>query len=175
MVTISLAPIEDITQGYTQILRSVAKSYLAGYLGTAYVPGRISESEIIFAASIPHLAVSSAVFVLLAALIILAQFRPGKGTQFTLVNVAAAVHGSELPAQFAQVKAGQSAGVYGHTDVEAEGSIKTDETDGSLGNGRMRRVGGESPDEQQDVVETLGEKRIFMQRRADGSPVLYLS
>ncbi|KAF8451169.1 hypothetical protein L210DRAFT_987352 [Boletus edulis BED1] len=65
-------------------------AYLAGYLGTAYIPGHISETEPVFAASIPNLAVVSAGFALLAALIVLAHFRPSKGVQFTLVNVAAA-------------------------------------------------------------------------------------
>ncbi|KAH0839482.1 hypothetical protein J3R83DRAFT_294 [Lanmaoa asiatica] len=185
--TISPAPIEDITQGYTQILQSAAKcafplpasrwsivfnlravlsitAYLAGYLGTAYVPGRISASEIVFAASIPNLAVSSAVFVLLAALIVLAHFRPGKGIEFTLVNVTAAVHGSELPAQFAQIKAEQAAGVYGHADMEA----------GAEGD-KGRHVGCDPSDDHQDIMEMMGERRIFMQRRVDGSPVLHIS
>jgi hypothetical protein len=199
MVTIFPAPIEDITQGYTQILRSSAKctfivsfsfsyyfflfdlcalfctAYLAGYLGTAYVPGRISDSEIVFAASIPNLAVSTAVFALLTVLIILAHFRPGKGAEFTLVNVAAAVHGSDLPAQFARIKAGQPVSVYEHADVEAEGDPEFDETDSTLGSGRVRRVGGDSLDDQQDITEMLGKRRIFMRRRADGSPVLYIS
>lgn len=197
MATIVPAPIENVTQGYTQILRSSAKcafivsfscwfvqfnlcavsckAYLAGYLGTAYVPGRISDSKIVFAASIPNLAVSTAVFALLAVLIVIAHFRPGKGTEFTLVNVAAAVHGSELPARFARIKADQPGSVYEHTDVEAEGDTTTDETEGTLGNSKVRRVGGDPPGDWQDITEMLGERRIFMQRRADDSPVLYIS
>lgn len=149
-------------------------AYLNGYLGTAYVPGRISATELVFAASIPNLAVSSAVFVLLIALIILAHFRPSKGVEFTLVNVAAAVHGSELPAQFAQIKAGQAAGEYGYIDVEAEGGPTTDGKGGAVGKGEVHHVGGTVPKNQQDIMEVLGNKRIFMQRRADGSPVLHM-
>ncbi|KAF9233532.1 hypothetical protein BU15DRAFT_80027 [Melanogaster broomeanus] len=104
-VTITLAPLEDITKGYTQIIQSAAKSYLTGSLGTAYVPGRVSTTEVFFSSSIPNVAVSTVIFIILAVLIILAQFRPGRGTEFTLINVVAAVHGSELPAQFAQMKA----------------------------------------------------------------------
>ncbi|KAF8436820.1 hypothetical protein L210DRAFT_3505600 [Boletus edulis BED1] len=171
LVTIGPAPIEDITQGYAQVLQSSAKSYLAGYLGTAYVPGRISETEPVFAASIPNLAVASAGFALLAALIVLAHFRPSKGVQFTLVNVAAAVYGSELPEKFVQMKAEQAAAsdVYGDIDEEVEGDR---ETDRALGKGKSPHDRDNAPDDQQGM---LTDRRIFMRRRADGSPVLHMS
>ncbi|KAF9236444.1 hypothetical protein BU15DRAFT_77025 [Melanogaster broomeanus] len=115
-VTITLAPLEDITRGYAQIIQSAAKcvccaakSYLGGNVGMAYVPGRVSTTEIIFSSSIPNVVVSTVIFTILTVLIVLAQFRSGKGTEFTLINVAAAFHGSELPAQFAQMKAEQMA------------------------------------------------------------------
>ncbi|KAF9236446.1 hypothetical protein BU15DRAFT_77027 [Melanogaster broomeanus] len=146
-VTITLAPLEDITKGYTQIIQSAAKSYLGGYLGTAYVPGRVSTTEVIFSSSIPNVAVSTVIFVILAVLIILAQFRPGKGTEFTLINVAAVVHGSELPAQFAQMKAEQMSDF----------------------------VPSDPKDVQQDIAEMLGERKIFLQRRPDGSGVLHIT
>ncbi|KAF9236450.1 hypothetical protein BU15DRAFT_77031 [Melanogaster broomeanus] len=149
-LTITLAPLEDITKGYTQIIQSAAKSYLAGYLGTAYVPGRLSTTEVIFSSSIPNVAVSTVIFIILAVLIILAQFRPGKGTEFTLINVVAAVHGSELPAQFAQMKAQQMADF-------------------------VPSVMGDHKDVQQDTAEMLGERKIFLQRRPDGSGVLHIS
>ncbi|KAG6375169.1 hypothetical protein JVT61DRAFT_3377 [Boletus reticuloceps] len=167
LVTIGPAPIEDITQGYAHILQSSAKSYLAGYLGTAYVPGRISETE---PASIPNLAVASAGFALLAALIVLAHFRPSKGVQFTLVNVAAAVYGSELPEKFVQMKAEQAADGYGGIDEEAVGGDR--ETDHALGKGKSHHDKGNAPDDQQGM---LTDRRIFMRRRADGSPVLHMS
>ncbi|KAF9233534.1 hypothetical protein BU15DRAFT_66529 [Melanogaster broomeanus] len=149
-VTITLAPLEDITEGYTQIIQSAAKSYLAEYLGTAYVPGRVSTTEIMFSSSIPNVAVSTAIFIILAVFIILAQFRPGKGTEFTLINVAAAVHGSEIPAQFAQMKAEQMADF-------------------------VPSVMGNHKDVQHDVAEMLGERKIFLQRRPDGSGVLHIT
>ncbi|KAF9236448.1 hypothetical protein BU15DRAFT_77029 [Melanogaster broomeanus] len=149
-VTITLAPLEDITKGYTQIIQSAAKSYLAGYLGTAYVPGWVSTTEIIFSSSIPNVALSTVIFILLAVLIIFAQLRPGKGTEFTLINVAAAVHGSELPVQFAQMKAEQMADF-------------------------VPSIMGDHKDVQQDIAEMLRERKIFLQRRADGSGVLHIS
>ncbi|KAF9233530.1 hypothetical protein BU15DRAFT_80023 [Melanogaster broomeanus] len=147
--TLTLAPLEDITKGYTQIIQSAAKSYLGGYLGTAYVPGRLSTTEVVFSSSIPNVAVSTVLFVILTVFIIVAQFRPGRNTQFTLINVVAAVHGSELPAQFAQMKAQQGA--------EAVPSV------------------GDQKDVQQDLAEMLGERKIFLQRRVDGSGVLRIS
>ncbi|KAF8436819.1 hypothetical protein L210DRAFT_3547694 [Boletus edulis BED1] len=170
VATISPAPVENITQAYIQVLQPAMKTFLAGYFGTAYVPGRISETEIVFAASIPNLAVASAGFVLLAALIILAHFRPNKGFQFTFVNVAASIYGSDLPAQIAQIKTEKSA-PFGRMDEEAEG----DAEGGALGKGKLRQAEGDAPDDQQDIVDLLAKRRIFMQRRADGSPVLHMS
>lgn len=137
-------------------------AYLASYLGTAYVPGRVAVTEIVFAASIPNLAVSTAVFALLCALIVVVNFRSGQGAEFTLVNVAAAVHGSELPAQFAQINAE-------HTDVDGVG-----EAGDAAGKGRVRRGEIHYPEDQQEVVDMFGDRRIFMQRRADGSPALHM-
>ncbi|KAF9230696.1 hypothetical protein BU15DRAFT_83312 [Melanogaster broomeanus] len=149
-VTITPAPLEDIVKGYTQIIQSAAKSYLAGYLGTAYVPGRVSTTEIIFSSSIPNVVVSTVIFSILTVLIVLAQFRPGKGMEFTLINVAAAFHGSELPAQFAQMKAEQMADF-------------------------VPSVMGDHKGVQQDIAEMLRERKIFLQRRPDGSGVLHIS
>ncbi|KAF8131004.1 hypothetical protein EV363DRAFT_1296480 [Boletus edulis] len=58
--SLSLIDACAIRHGYAQVLQSSAKSYLAGYLGTAYIPGHISETEPVFAASIPNLAVMKA-------------------------------------------------------------------------------------------------------------------
>ncbi|KAF9236441.1 hypothetical protein BU15DRAFT_77022 [Melanogaster broomeanus] len=149
-VTITPAPLEGIVKGYTHIIQSAAKSYLAGYLGTAYVPGRVSTTEIIFSSSIPNVVVSTVIFTILTVLIVLAQFRPGKGMEFTLINVAAAFHGSELPAQFAQMKAEQM------TDF-------------------VPSVMGDHKGVQQDIAEMLRERKIFLQRRPDGSGVLHIS
>ncbi|KAF8834837.1 hypothetical protein BDN67DRAFT_975740 [Paxillus ammoniavirescens] len=148
-VTLGLAPLGNITEGYTRIIQSAAKSYLGGYLGKAYVPARISTTQVIFTASMPIVAVSTVLFAILTVLLLLAHFRSGKGTDFTLINVAAAVHGSELPAQFAQMKAEQW-----------------------VDPSEMR---GDQKGAQQDIAEMLGERKIFLQRRVDGSGVLHIS
>lgn len=117
------------------------------------------------------MAVSTAVFALLTALIVLAHLRSGKGIEFTLVNVAAAVHGSELPAQFARLKAEHTGN--GHEDADIE--VGDPDTDDSMRQGEMCRVEVNSPENQEDIVRMLGERQIFMQRRADGSLVLHIS
>ena len=144
-------------------------AYLAGYLGTAYVPGRLSTSNIVFAASIPNLAVATTVFALLAALIVLAHFRPGKGTEFTLVNVAAAVHQSELPALFAGAgkAGGDGRASYTPVDAEVEGEL------GTLGQSRVRFGGDHALDRQQTITD-MGQRRVYMQKRGDGSVVLHI-
>ncbi|OAX40008.1 hypothetical protein K503DRAFT_768979 [Rhizopogon vinicolor AM-OR11-026] len=76
-----------------------------GGLGTAYVPGRVSRTQLIFASSLPHVVVATVAFVSLWALSIVAHFRRGKYYDFTLVNVGAALHKSEIPEQLSQVKA----------------------------------------------------------------------
>ncbi|KAF9233536.1 hypothetical protein BU15DRAFT_66531 [Melanogaster broomeanus] len=127
-VTITLAPLEDITRGYAQIIQSAAK---CGYLGMAYVPGRVSTTEIIFSSSIPNVVVSTVIFSILTVLIVLAQFRPAS-------------------AQFAQMKAEQMADF-------------------------VPSVMGDHKDVQQDIAEMLRERKIFLQRRPDGSGVLRIS
>ncbi|KAG9316978.1 hypothetical protein JVU11DRAFT_1158 [Chiua virens] len=161
LATISPVSIENITQGYSRIIQSSAKPFLASYLGTAYVPGRISNSEFVFAASIPNLAVSTAVFALLAAVLIIAQLRSSKGTEFTLVNVAAAMHNSELPAHFAQGLLDADA------EVDSEVYLASDKG--------IQHLGGKRPGESQDIAEVWGERYIYMQRRVDGSPILHIS
>ncbi|KAJ8580275.1 hypothetical protein M405DRAFT_834601 [Rhizopogon salebrosus TDB-379] len=73
--------------------------------GTAYVPGRVSGIQLIFASSLPHVIGATFAFVALGALNIFAHFRRGKYYDFTLVNVGAALHKSEIPEQFSQMKA----------------------------------------------------------------------
>ncbi|KAF9224513.1 hypothetical protein BS17DRAFT_779959, partial [Gyrodon lividus] len=98
----------------------------------------------------PNVAISTVIFSILLVLLVLAHFRPGKGMEFTLINVAAAVHGSELPAQFAQMKAEQWAEL-------------------------MPSVMGRDPKSaQEDIAEMLGERKIFLRRRLDGSGVLHI-
>ncbi|KIM79524.1 hypothetical protein PILCRDRAFT_10351 [Piloderma croceum F 1598] len=105
----TLAPqsLSDITAVYTTMLQAAAKVYMTGTLGTAYVPGRISTSEVVFDSSLPHVMVSTFLFIVLSLLVVVAHFRSGKERKFTLFGVAAALHRSGIPAQFAQMKAVQ--------------------------------------------------------------------
>ena len=115
-------------------------------------------------------------FVLLAALIVVVNFRQGKGVEFTLVNVAAAVHGSELPGQFVQMKGERTTDKYERIDEEAEEHPEKDgKGSAAAEKGKVDRSEGDAAGEPQDIIETLGERHIFMQRRADGSPVLHMS
>lgn len=104
-VNIQPIPLENLTQGYTQIVQAAAKAYITDGEGTAYVPGRVSSTQLIFTSSLPNVLVSTVAFALLWALTIFAHFRKGKGYDFTLVNVGAALHDSEIPEQFSQMKA----------------------------------------------------------------------
>jgi hypothetical protein len=103
----TLAPqaLSDITAVYTTMAQGAAKVYMTGALGTAYVPGRINTSELVFDSSLPHVIVSTFLFIILSLLVVVAHFRSGKDDKFTLFGVAAALHESTIPAQFAQMKA----------------------------------------------------------------------
>ncbi|KAG2136398.1 hypothetical protein DEU56DRAFT_805700 [Suillus clintonianus] len=98
-------PLENLTQGYTQIVQAAAKAYITGSEGTAYVPGRVSGMQLIFTSSLPNVIVATISFALLWALTIFAHFRDGKYNDFTLVNVGAALHNSDIPKAFSQMKA----------------------------------------------------------------------
>jgi hypothetical protein len=97
--------LSDITAVYTTMAQAAAKVYMTGALGTAYVPGRLTTSKVVFDSSLPHVIVSTFLFLVLSLLVVVAHFRSGKEEQFTLFGVAAALHGSRIPAQFAQMKA----------------------------------------------------------------------
>jgi hypothetical protein len=82
-----------------------SSAYITGGEGTAYVPGRVSSMQLIFTSSLPNVIMSTVAFALLWMLTIFAHFRKGKSYDFTLVNVGAALHDSEIPKQFSQIKA----------------------------------------------------------------------
>lgn len=108
-VMTKLAPqaLSNITAVYTTMVQAAAKVYMTGALGTAYVPGRINTSVVVFQSSLPHVIVSTFLFLLLSLLVVVAHFRSGKDERFTLFGVAAALHGSGIPGQFAQMKTGE--------------------------------------------------------------------
>lgn len=98
------SPLDDITNAYARILQSTMKIFVGGSFGTVYVPGRISREVVIFRSSLPYVIASTVLFAILACIVLVAHLRSGKGEKFTLFSVAAALDGSGLPAQFAQMK-----------------------------------------------------------------------
>ncbi|KAG2125401.1 hypothetical protein DEU56DRAFT_573741 [Suillus clintonianus] len=147
-VNLTVLPTADLSLTFTSMLQSSSKGYLSSFLGTAYVPGRLSIPEVVFATSTPHLAISTAMFTLLFVLTIVSHVRRGKGGKLTLINIGAAMCGSELPAQISQIKA-------------------------DLFEGSRPLLNGKSV--QGDVAEMIGNRNIIMRKHADGSGVLHIS
>ncbi|KAG2130896.1 hypothetical protein DEU56DRAFT_757737 [Suillus clintonianus] len=148
IVNLTVLSTANLSATFTTMLQSSSKAYLTGYLGTAYVPGRLSTPEVVFATSMPHLAVSTAIFMLLFIMTVVTHFRRGKGGELTLINIGAALYGSELPTQISQTKADLSEGSRPLLDRK---SVR------------------------EDVAEMIGDRSIFMQQRADGSGVLRIT
>jgi hypothetical protein len=95
------------------------KGYLSGYLGTAFVPARLSTFEVVFMSSLPLIAVSTGAFFLLYILVGGLQLRKG-GQEFNLPvsevrrtwvylyslfdqNIARIAHGSNLPEEVSRL------------------------------------------------------------------------
>jgi len=133
ITTLAPQPLSNISVAYTKMAEGAAKVYMTGALGTAYVPGRISKTNLVFNSSLPYVIVSTLLFSALSLVVVIAHFRSGKEDQFTLFGVAAALHGSEIPAQFARMKADE--GLSDEWLVKALGDRKvsmTKNADGSL-------------------------------------------
>jgi hypothetical protein len=96
--------LEDITTGYTSLLQSTSKGYMRGILGNETVPARIATPTLIFTSSLPLTIMAFIIFSLLCVLLALAQFRKGKGENFTFYSIAAALDGSVVPREFSQAK-----------------------------------------------------------------------
>ena len=126
----TLAPqaLSDITVTYTTMAQGAAKVYMTGALGTAYVPGRISTPNLLFNSSLPHVIASTFLFGILSLMVIITHFRAGKQDQFSLFGVAAALHRSEIPCEFARI---QSKGLSDEV-LARKVSITTNLEDGSL-------------------------------------------
>lgn len=100
--SIRLQPLSNISDTYARMLQSASKVFLGGAISTAYVPGRLSIEQLIFASSLSRVIVSTLLFVVLCTIVAVAHFRKNS-PRFTLFSVAAALDGSEIPATFAQV------------------------------------------------------------------------
>lgn len=104
VTTLRPQPQSDLTAVYTTLVQAAAKVYMTGALGTAYVPGRVNTQEVVFDSSLPHVIVSTFLFVVLSLFVVIAHFRSGKAEQFTLLGIAAALHGTEIPSKVAELK-----------------------------------------------------------------------
>lgn len=142
--------------------RSTWKGYLTGYLGTAFVPARLSNFEVVFMSSLPLVTISTATFFLLYIFVGFFQFRK-EGEEFNLPvsdirsawvylcayidnlkNIARIVHGSNLPEEV-------SRSVHDIDD----------------GTGRQCS--------ERDVIAKMGDRAIILQPRDDGSHFLQVS
>ncbi|KAF8656491.1 hypothetical protein AX16_002510 [Volvariella volvacea WC 439] len=94
-------PISNITEMYSKFIRSASKPFLSGELGSAFVPGIVSEPVLRFVASRPHVIASTGLFLALNILSIMAFFRSGKGDKFNLMRVASVLHESNVTAEMA--------------------------------------------------------------------------
>ncbi|KAH8102893.1 hypothetical protein BXZ70DRAFT_757390 [Cristinia sonorae] len=103
VLTISPAPIENITEAYTRMLRSTSKLILSGVLSTAYVPGRLNNPQLIFTSSLPQVIISTILFVALCAMAAVSHFRK-EIPKFTLFSVAASLDGSNVPQVMGQIR-----------------------------------------------------------------------
>ncbi|KAF8656485.1 hypothetical protein AX16_002504 [Volvariella volvacea WC 439] len=124
-------PIPNITEMYCRFIRSASKPFLSGVLGTTLVPGIVSEPVLRFAASRPHVFASTALFLALNVLSIMAFFRSGKGDKFNLMRVASVLHESNVTAEMAS---------FVSEKRKAVGDGSLEEELGMAAKGRMLRL-----------------------------------
>jgi len=102
------APLTNITAVYKQIIHSAMKTVLSGAIDRETVPGGYIEEQMVFTSSLGHVITSTILFAFLTIALVAAQFRKGR-VAFTLVDVAAALAGSDVPrksVEMMQFKAG---------------------------------------------------------------------
>ncbi|KIJ36960.1 hypothetical protein M422DRAFT_260591 [Sphaerobolus stellatus SS14] len=97
----TLQSLQNITNGYTSIVRNSMKVFLSGSMGIKYVPGRIPKDVSVFSISRPNLIASTVLYVVLLAFTLATQFRRPV-SQFTFVSVALALRGSNVPSILAE-------------------------------------------------------------------------
>ncbi|KIK33184.1 hypothetical protein CY34DRAFT_813805 [Suillus luteus UH-Slu-Lm8-n1] len=101
IVNVTFLPVANLSTAFGQMLRSASKAYLSGYLGTAYVPARLSALEVVFMSSLPFVIISTATFLLLYILFGFLHLQK-RGQEFNLPNLARAVYGSNLPEEISR-------------------------------------------------------------------------
>lgn len=97
----------------------------------------------------PHVITSTILFTLLSALSVIAHFRPGKGDEFNLTNIAAVLHESQIPKVAELAKA----------EILPQG-------------GRRRWV---ERNVSKELVDKLGERKIFLTKRQSDTDMLEIS
>ena len=103
------APLTNITTVYKQVMQSATKVFLSGAFGVANVTGVRFKEQVAFKSSLGHVIASAILFTLLTMGLVVAQFRKERGA-FTLVEVAAALAGSDAPQKFVEMKQRADAG-----------------------------------------------------------------
>lgn len=96
-------PAANISETYARMIHSASKVFLNGAISSVYVPGRLSDEQLVFASSLPLVIASTVLFVLLTVIVAVAHFRKNI-PRFTLFSIAAALDRSEIPATLAQAK-----------------------------------------------------------------------
>ncbi|KAF9055165.1 hypothetical protein BDZ89DRAFT_1055770, partial [Hymenopellis radicata] len=143
--TFTPAAAEDATKLYSSLVQSAMKPFTDGALGTTNVPARLARQTAVFTSSFPIIIVSTLLFAVLSAVVLVSHFRHGKEEYFTLFSVGAALDNSGLPAHFAQMRS---------DGVEDIGS--------SVGSSAKRKA------------EQLGDKVTVMQTTYEGGQVLHV-
>ncbi|KAJ1307266.1 hypothetical protein OPQ81_001379 [Rhizoctonia solani] len=88
-------PIKELTEGYMLAQQAAMRSYLSGRMASGVVPGRIQAMTLVFTSSLPHVIMSTILFVLATIFINICYLRSDTD-QFTLFSVAAALAHSNV-------------------------------------------------------------------------------
>ena len=103
-----LAPLDNITVMYKQLIQSAMKPFLSGGIASANVSGGYFQEQMVFTSSLGHVITSAILFALLTISLVATQLRKQQ-VAFTFVNVAAALADSDVPEkceEITQFKAG---------------------------------------------------------------------
>ncbi|KDR71965.1 hypothetical protein GALMADRAFT_143320 [Galerina marginata CBS 339.88] len=103
------APLANITAVYKLVIQSAMKTLVSGALGTAIVPGGLGEMQLAFSSSLGHVITSAIFFAILMIALVAAQYRVGRDA-FTLIHVAAALEGSDVPTECRRQLSGEANG-----------------------------------------------------------------
>ncbi|KAH8810358.1 hypothetical protein DL96DRAFT_1685458 [Flagelloscypha sp. PMI_526] len=145
-------PEKEITENYGRILQAAASTFLvAGNGGRANVPGRVYYPSLVFTASLPHIIASTCIFGILSLLMLIAQFRHGKGESFTLYRLNRSLYQSNLPEQLSSAEPGKSV-----NDTQLRSALQVEV--------------------EKEAIKALGNRKVLLGKGSDGwTPVLSLA